>query len=91
LKKPFLIVLGINLGIILLLLPGILKDPDFGAVLGMTMLIAAVINGGLGVLLSLIGLAEKSMLRYGLALLTISGIYLLSGFTLCSQNRISVN
>lgn len=83
--------IGINLGIILLLLPSILQDPDFNAVLGMTMLVAAVINGGIGVLLTLIGLAEKSTLRYGLALLTISGIYLLSGFTLCSQNKISVN
>jgi len=91
LKKAFLIVTGINLAIILALLPSILTDSNFNASMGITMLVAAAINGGIGVLLSLIGMTEKAVLRYGLACLAISGIYLLSGFTLCSQARFSVN
>lgn len=90
-KKAFLIVTVVNLVIILALLPSILADGNFNASLGVAMLVAAAINGGISVLLSLIGMTEKAVLRYGLACLTISGIYLLSGFTLCSQAKFSVN
>ncbi|PZF73055.1 hypothetical protein [Taibaiella soli] len=90
-KKPFLIIAGINLGITLLALFSILHDSNFNAAFGIVILLIGAFNGVVGVLLCLIGMAEKAVMKYGLAMLAISGIYLLSGFTLCSQTKISVN